>query len=256
MDQSLLAAPHGLSQRATSFIASYCQGIHQMPFKTLDPSHAGASPTRDALFNSAQHPHVPDHGKFDPDTLKEKPIHDVKEPSTNGGRDEAGKDPATPNSWLLLNELTSVCPSGAGRSHPASLAPPLHFGALNARVWRNGHHGNGGGERDRTDDLLLAKQALSQLSYAPIFTWALRRRAPAPQAWLSSLALRGAQCACRFAPGPPASTRAADRTMVGPARFELATPRLSSVCSNQLSYEPGCRLIRSRKGCGDGALGE
>ena len=24
-----------------------------------------------------------------------------------------------------------------------------------------------GGERDRTDDLLLAKQALSQLSYAP-----------------------------------------------------------------------------------------
>jgi hypothetical protein len=28
----------------------------------------------------------------------------------------------------------------------------------------------GGGERDRTDDLLLAKQALSQLSYTPI-TW-------------------------------------------------------------------------------------
>jgi hypothetical protein len=27
----------------------------------------------------------------------------------------------------------------------------------------------GGGERDRTDDLLLAKQALSQLSYTPGF---------------------------------------------------------------------------------------
>ena len=26
----------------------------------------------------------------------------------------------------------------------------------------------GGGERDRTDDLMLAKHALSQLSYAPI----------------------------------------------------------------------------------------
>ena len=26
---------------------------------------------------------------------------------------------------------------------------------------------NGGGERDRTDDILLAKQALSQLSYGP-----------------------------------------------------------------------------------------
>ena len=28
---------------------------------------------------------------------------------------------------------------------------------------------DGGGRRDRTDDLLLAKQALSQLSYAPGF---------------------------------------------------------------------------------------
>jgi hypothetical protein len=29
----------------------------------------------------------------------------------------------------------------------------------------------GGGERDRTDDLLLAKQALSQLSYTPDVNW-------------------------------------------------------------------------------------
>ena len=31
--------------------------------------------------------------------------------------------------------------------------------------------GIGGGERDRTDDLLLAKQALSQLSYTPDKNW-------------------------------------------------------------------------------------
>ena len=31
-DQRLLAAPRGFSQRATSFIASWCQGIHRMPF--------------------------------------------------------------------------------------------------------------------------------------------------------------------------------------------------------------------------------
>ena len=31
-DQRLLASPPGLSQRATSFIASQCQGIHQRPF--------------------------------------------------------------------------------------------------------------------------------------------------------------------------------------------------------------------------------
>jgi hypothetical protein len=30
-DQSLLAAPRRFSQRAASFIASQCQGIHQMP---------------------------------------------------------------------------------------------------------------------------------------------------------------------------------------------------------------------------------
>jgi hypothetical protein len=55
----------------------------------------------------------------------------------------------------------------------------------------------GGGERDRTDDLLLAKQALSQLSYTP------------------------------------------DRKLVGLVGFEPTTPRLSSVCSDQLSYRPG-----------------
>ena len=30
---------------------------------------------------------------------------------------------------------------------------------------------NGGAGRDRTDDLLLAKQALSQLSYGPALAW-------------------------------------------------------------------------------------
>ena len=34
-DQSLFAAPHGFSQRTTSFIACACQGIHQMPLRHL-----------------------------------------------------------------------------------------------------------------------------------------------------------------------------------------------------------------------------
>ena len=44
--------------------------------------------------------------------------------------------------------------------------PPTVFRApwrLRVRVAER----DGGGERDRTDDLLLAKQALSQLSYTP-----------------------------------------------------------------------------------------
>ena len=34
-DQSLLAAPQDFSQPVTSFIASRCQGIHQMPLRRL-----------------------------------------------------------------------------------------------------------------------------------------------------------------------------------------------------------------------------
>ena len=54
----------------------------------------------------------------------------------------------------------------------------------------------GGGKRDRTDDPLLAKQVLYQLSYAP---------------------------GC---------------SLVGLVGLEPTTPRLSSVCSNHLSYKP------------------
>ena len=57
----------------------------------------------------------------------------------------------------------------------------------------------GGARRDRTDDLMLAKHALSQLSYGPV-------------------------------------VRA--RRVVGLGRLELPTSRLSSARSNQLSYKP------------------
>src|SRR3954449_8106740 len=45
-DQCLLAAPHGLSQRAASFIASQCQGIHQMPFRRLISTQHSPNATR------------------------------------------------------------------------------------------------------------------------------------------------------------------------------------------------------------------
>jgi hypothetical protein len=64
---------------------------------------------------------------------------------------------------------------------------------------------SGGARRDRTDDLMLAKHALSQLSY-----------------------------------GPKRDYRAAGAAtkMVGLGRLELPTSRLSSARSNQLSYKP------------------
>ena len=44
MDQSLFAAPHGFSQRITSFIACACLGIHQMPLRHLIVLIANAHP--------------------------------------------------------------------------------------------------------------------------------------------------------------------------------------------------------------------
>jgi hypothetical protein len=73
---------------------------------------------------------------------------------------------------------------------------------------------DGGARRDRTDDLLLAKQALSQLSYGPAAAQLLRD-------------MRYAACMR----GP--------LMLVGLGRFELPTSPLSGVRSNQLSYRPG-----------------
>ena len=47
-DQSFFAAPHGLSQRSTSFIASQRQGIHRMPLRHLIALIINAHRTRRA----------------------------------------------------------------------------------------------------------------------------------------------------------------------------------------------------------------
>jgi hypothetical protein len=59
-DHGLLAAPHGLSQRAASFIASQCQGIHQMPFRrliysTFSERHAQGQTRTEAIFEKMHH---------------------------------------------------------------------------------------------------------------------------------------------------------------------------------------------------------
>ena len=53
MDQSSFAAPHGLSQRITSFIACACQGIHQMPLRHLIVLIANAHHLLDLEFRSS-----------------------------------------------------------------------------------------------------------------------------------------------------------------------------------------------------------
>ena len=79
----------------------------------------------------------------------------------------------------------------------------------------------GGARRDRTDDLMLAKHALYQLSYGPN--------------------LKPARLGACHRPVRPRITR----SVVGPGRLELPTSRLSGVCSNHLSYRPLKRHVQA-----------
>ena len=61
-DQSSFAAPHGFSQRTTSFIASRCQGIHQTPLRRLiDPTSNGQRPPA-TPFGTSPSAAAPDTG--------------------------------------------------------------------------------------------------------------------------------------------------------------------------------------------------
>ena len=64
-DQSLLAAPQGFSQRATSFIASWRQGIHQMPLLSSTPAshHHRVHPMKSA---TSRGPRPAVHGTAEP----------------------------------------------------------------------------------------------------------------------------------------------------------------------------------------------
>jgi hypothetical protein len=105
----------------------------------------------------------------------------------------------------------------AGRlanEHPQNLALGKRLDCADAhcraQVGRRpvAHNRVGGARRDRTDDLLLAKQALSQLSYGP---------------------------------GRKRSIGCYRLIMVGLGRLELPTSRLSGVRSNHLSYRPDAK---------------
>jgi hypothetical protein len=69
-DQRLLASPPGLSQRATPFIASQCQGIHQMPLRRSIHGNARASPYK-TRHSQGQKP-LPQATLLHEDTLPHK----------------------------------------------------------------------------------------------------------------------------------------------------------------------------------------
>ncbi len=117
-----------------------------------------------------------------------------------------GKDPCARKRNLVL-----------GRCHGTAKATNRQ-GLQRAKVWRRP---SGGARRDRTDDLMLAKHALSQLSYGPFPGGKPQEVSQKVKSANGSVALRSP-----------------DAKMVGLGRLELPTSRLSSARSNQLSYKP------------------
>ena len=152
-DQSLLPTPRGLSQSATSFIASRCQGIHQMPLLRLRHHPcAGINPDARTPQLSNRHLRIPQPPRQHP-ARTNGPTNRFTM-SNNPPRNPAPRtSPRAPTQGLKPSPLKP------GAHNPPSSHPPGPPPLTGPDP--------GGGERIRTDDLLLAKQALSQLSYTP-----------------------------------------------------------------------------------------
>ena len=90
-------------------------------------------------------------------TIQSLPIPIHRSPHANSTRGSQRTETFT--SSVLLKNATA-----AQLTTELNVQGCARRAALNIELW---NFENGGGERDRTDDLLLAKQALSQLSYTP-----------------------------------------------------------------------------------------
>ena len=132
-DHSLLAAPRGLSQRATSFIASQCQGIHQMPLRRLisdEPRthpHRGGNPRSDRPPSNARAV-----GKGRPGIRKmHHPSAQTSRPSRarhRCRRRQARSGPSSVNIPLHMSKIPSCSPTRGEHDTPD---PPCAGG----RVW-------------------------------------------------------------------------------------------------------------------------
>lgn len=131
-DQCVLATPRSFSQPTTSFIASQCQGIRQTPLLCLISRFVS-----EVMILRSPHRLVPCRGR-------------------------------TPTRRPSLPFLPLRLGDGARKSRLQTSLPMNDVKERTRVLCRAPGPGDGGGRRDRTDDLLLAKQALSQLSYAPV----------------------------------------------------------------------------------------
>jgi hypothetical protein len=156
--QRLVATPRRLSQLPTSFLGTWRQGIHRMPFFLLLLSPVGAriSPR---FFLPLSHPGTRQHsrreGLVSPGIPQHEDSHLLLLPPS-------GKRTRRDVSGVV--KVRNPPPTGDGFSQRV-----LRIGAFEYTIWRPPPQGGrGGGAGTRTPDLLRAKQALSRLSYIPV----------------------------------------------------------------------------------------
>ena len=143
-DQSLLAAPHGFSQRATSFIASWCQGIHRMPFSRSTRATPAGDATTSCTGTSHTRAGSRRHGVTTPHTT-----HTHAERDTRAvGSDRRHGTPSAPEPMQL--PTNNAPPAGHNRQatrhdepHPRARPPISETSATTtpkpqpkARAWR------------------------------------------------------------------------------------------------------------------------
>jgi hypothetical protein len=208
-DQSLLAAPRGLSQRATSFIASWRQGIHQMPL--LSSTHPSDNRT---LAPRRRAPSAREGGRDaaaaragDQATTCKKHTHAASTHAPDGR--EGGRASICLPAPARARRIDAQRPA----SMPANgLSSPLHDVKDQATV--------AGGTSPRQE---------AQGGTRFVRAGAGGEGVP--------LGFRGPDGPGR-APWRRGPTRSRHGTMVGLGRLERPTSRLSGVRSNQLSYRP------------------
>ena len=155
LDQSSFAAPQGISQRTTSFIASQRQGIHQMLLRHL------ITLTIDVRKPSAKRADM---------IIKERPIlgflpRHLFACQTYPAHAAAGRGwfaglggPLAEYVASLRFQTSALSPQRGDHESHDKIHPRMDTGYFNTTKE------SGGACRDRTDDLKLAKLPLSQLS--------------------------------------------------------------------------------------------
>ena len=280
-DQRPLAAPRGFSQRATSFIASWCQGIHRMPFSrsthppctgTIHAPQHGRGHTRPTAGRNPTHTpgtpeaaptlsNAPEHSR--PIRRGIHPCHDgtrghpVRRKHRTRRRTHPGPHPRPPE--RTRRKGGGDTPRRPAR--PGTHQNPIHLSKDHTRPtrrhhtdpahrptpWRRPHRSpNSHRDPDRTGGGARKAPPPRSRGRTP------RDDAPARSHARPRIAAHGVAAHGWRRPGsnrrPPACkagalpaelrphTRRGGRAGMGQGGLEPPTPRLSSVCSDQLSY--------------------